>query len=246
VDVQRHLFAAGFPSPEPLAGPSRFDRRLATAEAYVPADLSSAGPAAGPSAGLLADLIEKSPPASRFPALRSPPPWVGWDHPGAGTWPAADDLDVDLNIGDGPAWLDGLAARLRLMLRRDDGVEVIGHVDWEAHNLGWESDRPVVVYDWDSLAIRSEPAVAGAAAAVFCSTTGEQVAATVDESEAFLDAYQERRRVMWSKGTLRLARAAGLWVLLFNAKKETVGGGTGYLRHLELEVDKWLRQAGLP
>src|SRR3712207_5946882 len=36
VEVQRHLFAAGFPCPAPLVGPVPFRNGVATAEAYVP------------------------------------------------------------------------------------------------------------------------------------------------------------------------------------------------------------------
>jgi hypothetical protein len=35
-----------------------------------------------------------------------------------------------------------------------------------------------------------------------------------------------------------------LWVLTFNAKKETLGGGAGYLAHLERELDERLAPAG--
>jgi hypothetical protein len=193
VDVQGHLFAAGFPAPEPLAGPSELDGRIATAEAYVAAQaLNRPCPPVVLSAELLAELVDRSPPPSRFPALRPPPPWVRWDH--------------------------GEEGRL---------------------------DRPVVVYDWDSLAVRTEPTMAGAAATVFAATTGSQVAATVEQSEAFLDAYQQRRGAVWSSRAVQLAWAAGLWLLLYNAKKETAGGGTGYLRHLEAEADQRRLRAGL-
>ncbi len=38
--------------------------------------------------------------------------------------------------------------------------------------MGWDGESPIVVYDWDSLAIRTEPTIVGAAATVFASTTG--------------------------------------------------------------------------
>jgi hypothetical protein len=36
-----------------------------------------------------------------------------------------------------------------------------------------------------------------------------------------------------------------MWVLTFNAKKETLGGGRGYLDHLERAAQERLRRAGL-
>jgi hypothetical protein len=125
----------------------------------------------------------------------------------------------------------------------DDGAGVIGHVDWEAHNVGWDGDQPAVVYDWDSIAVRSEAAIAGAASAVYPSAVGGPVAATIVQTEAFLDAYPRDRRE-WPPARLELAWAAGLWVLVFNARKESAGGGTGYLEHLRTEVGERLRRAG--
>jgi hypothetical protein len=116
-------------------------------------------------------------------------------------------------------------------------------MDWEAHNIGWQGRRPVVVYDWDSLAIRTEPTIAGAAATVFGSSGQAQIAATLNQTEDFLDHYQ-RRRGPWTPHQREIAWAAGLWVLLYNARKETAGGGVGYLWHLDGELDHRLRLSG--
>lgn len=43
---------------------------------------------------------------------------------------------------------------------------------------------------------------------------------------------------------LEVAWAAGLWVLLYNAKKECAGGGRGYLDHLERELHERMVEAG--
>ena len=66
-----------------------------------------------------------------------------------------------------------LASRRAFCLRRNR----------EAHNLGWDHDRIAVVYDWDSLGARSEPAIAGVAAAVFASSRDGPVAANLAQSE---------------------------------------------------------------
>ena len=101
-----------------------------------------------------------------------------------------------------------------------------------------------MVYDWDSLAIRTEPTIVGAAATVFASTTGSTIAASVSDTATFLDSYQ-RRRERFPSEDMRAAWAAGLWTLLYNAKKETAGGGVGYLKHLEAELEERMRLAGL-
>ena len=71
------------------------------------------------------------------------------------------------------------------------------------------------------------------------------VAATVGQTEAFLDAYQLARGLHWSPSELEICWAAGLWVLAFNAKKETLGGGAGYLKHLETEARDRMDRAGI-
>jgi hypothetical protein len=62
----------------------------------------------------------------------------------------------------------------------------------------------------------------GAAAAVFARTGEPGGAATVEESELFFDAYQRERRGSFTKGELGAAWAAGLWVLAFDTKENTV------------------------
>jgi hypothetical protein len=256
VAVQRHLSERGFPCPRPIAGPHPLGNRVATAEALVPGGgpLEHAGDAHERVAELLADLVRLAPPPSRVPSLEPAPPWVGWGHREQGTWPTPDDLDLDLNDHAGPAWIDETAARLRERLARDPAPPVVGHVDWESHNIRWLGGAPHVVDDWDSVAALSEHAMAGAAAAVFAATAdGRVVAATIEQTEAFLDAYRSARGVRWGRDDEQVCWAAGLWVMAYNAKKETVGrrtgrttlgGWTGYTEHCRRELCERLGRAG--
>lgn len=243
--VQSHLNQAGIPCPAPLVEPAPLGERTATAEAYIPRRSNlPCPPPAGALAVLLAELIDKTPDARRYPTLASAPPWVGWDHDGVGLWPWPDDLIVDMNRQDGLNWIDEVASLVSAHVNAATGDPVIGHVDWESHNLDWSADGRVVVHDWDSLAIRPEPSIAGAAAAVFPSVAGGPVAATVAQTAVFLDAYWSRRP-HWAAAELKLAWAAGLWVLTYNAKKESLGGAVPYLLHLERELEERLDHAGL-
>lgn len=245
--VQRHVHRRGFPCPAVIAGPAPFGDLAATAEEYVaPHGPAPDAPPAAPAAELLAQLVRTTPPADSAPALQPAPPWVGWDHPGEQLWPRPDDLDVDLNAHAGPAWIDDTATAVRRRLRDDSAPLVIGHADWEAQNLDWRGDTPVVVHDWDSLAIRTEPAIAGAAAAVHPANGTTAVAATIEQTASFLDAYRAASTAPWSRASEEVAWCAGLWVLTFNAKKEAVGGaGVGYLDHLAGELESRRTHAGL-
>ncbi len=101
------------------------------------------------------------------------------------------------------------------------------------------------MHDWDSLIAQPEPAVVGAAAAVWPAGAGSRHAATVQESEAFLDAYQHAAGRTWKNRDRRLAWASGLWLRTYNAKKDAADGGGPQLDLLANEVDQRRRLAGL-
>src|SRR5829696_5277600 len=86
VEVQRRLFASGYPCPEPLTGAAPFGDGVATAEAYVPggALLPSAGCSAWAFAGAFARLVTLAPRPAEVPTLDPSPSWAGWNHAGPG------------------------------------------------------------------------------------------------------------------------------------------------------------------
>jgi hypothetical protein len=142
--VQRHLWRAGFPCPELLAGPAPLGDLTATAEALVEGgeQLPWAADAPRLFAQALARLVALAPSAASLPTLEPSPPWVGWDHAGPGTWPRPDDLAADLNAQIGPAWLEDAGSRVRRRLVRPGGLPaVVGHADWESQNVRWVDRR---------------------------------------------------------------------------------------------------------
>ena len=244
--VQRHVHRQRFPCPGVLAGPLPLGDRVATAEEYIaPHGFPPDPPPPEPVARLLAELVAAAPSPETATALAPAPPWVGWDHPSDQLWPWPDDFDVDMNDHAGPEWIDDTAQRIRDRMRRDTSAPVIGHIDWEAHNLDWDGSAPVVVHDWDSLAIRTEAAVAGAAAAVYPANGVTASAATIAQTAAFLVAYREVRSAQWTTASDEIAWCAGLWALTYNAKKETLGGSIGHLEHLGSELSTRRSYAGL-
>jgi hypothetical protein len=96
---------------------------------------------------------------------------------------------------------------------------VVGHADWEEPNLRWLDRRLHIVHDWDSVVSRPDAAIAGVAAAV-CPAFGGPGTATLEESEAFLRAYEQVRGHPWSMG---------LWICAYNAKEATLEGDGGAL-----------------
>ena len=244
--VHRALWAAGFPCPEPLAGPQPLDGYAATAEVLV-VDAGQPPPAselARLSAARLARLVELAPDPGSVPGLAPSPSWAGWDHTGPGLWPAPEDRDVDLNACPGPRWLDRVAAAVRGQLRGHRGDPVIGHGDWHPENLVWDGPQLIAVHDWDSVICQPEPAIAGLAAASFAGIDGPAALADVQDSTAFLDAYQDARGLRWTSGQYAACWAAGLWQRAFDAKTRSLDGDPGQIltRH---QARARLRLAGL-
>ncbi|MEU4227590.1 hypothetical protein AB0F17_25135 [Nonomuraea sp. NPDC026600] len=141
------------------------------------------------SSGGLPRIVRLAPSPDAISSVAPAPPWVGWAHGSAGVWPWPDDMDVDLNSRPGPAWLDDLGRRVRDRLLAVRHAPVIGHGDWESQNLRWQGHQLHAVHDWDSVVCLPEPAIAGAAAAVFTETGGPLEAATIDETDRFLAVY---------------------------------------------------------
>ena len=197
--VQRHLWAAGFPCPEPLAGPAPLGTLSATAEALVEGGSQLPWTDDSPHlfAQALARLVTLAPSVASLPTLEPSPPWVGWDHDQRGTWPEPDDVEADLNAQVGPAWLEDTGSRVRRRLLRPSSLRVVvGHADWESQNLRWVNRRLHVAHDWDSIVGQREATIAGAASAVFTATGAPNTSASVEQSEAFLNAYADARTAL--------------------------------------------------
>jgi len=194
---------------------------------------------------LLAELVRLAPDPAAVPTLRPSPAWAAWDHDHPGLWPPPDDLDGDLDDHPGPSWLDRVAAAVRARLAGLRLPPVVGHADWESQNLRWHDGRPLVVHDWDSAVAQPEPVVAGLAAAVWPATGAPGEAATVEQTDQFLAAYEQARGRPWTLAERQACWAAGLWVRAFNAKKQHMAGGGPDLDRLAAEVPERAPRAGL-
>jgi hypothetical protein len=244
VEVQRRMFLAGYPCPEPLTGAAPFGGDIATAEAYVPggAMLPSADYAARAFAEAFARLIRLAPAAAEVSTLDPAPSWAAWNHSGDGLWPYPEEPDVDLNEVAGPEWINDAGRRARDRLRASESAAVIGHCDWLASNLRWSGDELLVVHDWDSMAADSEAVLVGFAAALY-STVSADEPATVEDTERFLVAYCHARGREFSADELERSWAAGVWTRAYDAKYQyTVGQPITSLS--ENEARERLRRAG--
>jgi len=244
--VQMALGRAGFPCPAPLAGLARISGYAVTAETLI-ADGDVLAPASGSAsfAALLAEMIATAPAVADVPSLSPSPPWTGWDHPGARLWPDRDDHRQDLNQVEGPGWIDRAAQQVRQQMLSYHAPPRIGHGDWESQNIRWRCGRPLAVHDWDSVIAQPEEAIVGLAAAVWPAAGGPGEAASVAQTAEFISAYQVAARQTWTARQVQTAWTAGLWVRLFNAKKDAADGGGPQLDRLANEILERLSRAGL-
>jgi hypothetical protein len=225
VEVQGHMFRAGYPCPRPLTGAVRFGSDVATAEAFVPggAVLPSADRAAVAFAEAFACLIRLAPRVAEAATLDPAPSWAAWNHGGDGLWPCSEDGEVDLNEVAGAEWIDEAGRRALDRLQAGDSEAVIGHCDWLAGNLRWSGDRLMVVHDWDSMIADSEAVLVGFAAALYSTRSADELA-TVEDTERFLSAYCHARGRQFSVDELQRSWAAGVWTRAFDAKYQHAVG----------------------
>lgn len=225
VEVQRRLFEAGYPCPEPLTGATPFAGGIATAEVHVPggAALPSAGRAAAGFAEAFAWLVRLTPAPAELPPLTPAPSWAAWNHAGHGLWPRSEDSDADLDAVSGPEWIDDAGRRARDRLRVGGSGAVIGHCDWLAGNLRWNGDALLVVHDWDSLTVDCEDILIGFAAALYSTVDADKLA-TVEDTRRFLVAYGRARGRELSAVERQRAWAAGVWTRAFDAKFQHAAG----------------------
>lgn len=219
---------------------------MATAEALI-ADgkqLDDPGHQPGAFARALYDLVRLASFGGPLPSLHPPMPWIRPDHDQDGTWPRPLS-SPDLNGAAGPRWIDDAARRVRARLARSSSTEMVGHGDFESQNLRWLDGHLLAVYDWDSAVSRPETTIAGAAAAVFPTTGRDPEAADVEATAEFLRSYGQLRSLPWGADELEACWAAGLWVLLYNAKVQWIEGGSALATRLADQIDDRMRRAGL-
>jgi hypothetical protein len=225
VDVQRHMFRAGYPCPEPLTGAAPFGGDVATAETYVPggAMLPSPDRAARSFAEGFARLVGLAPRSTDVSTLSPAPSWAAWNNADKGLWPSPEDPDVNLNEVVGSQWIDEAGHHARDRLPAGGSEAVIGHCDWLASNLRWTGDALLVVHDWDSMTADSEDVLVGFAAALYSTVSADELA-TIEDTERFLVAYCRARGREFTPAELERSWAAGVWTRAYDAKCQHAAG----------------------
>jgi Phosphotransferase enzyme family len=222
--VQAHLHRSGFPCPRPLLGPTRFGSQVAVVEELV--DAGDAPNAHDPvvrkamARGLATQIRLTRDLEGSARALAKLPSWI--DLSSGGTWPRPHHPKLDfLAVQPEVDWVDEIAAKAKeIFLSSDAGPTVIAHSDWEAHNVRCSDGRLVAVYDWDSLAIGSEPLFVGRAAAVFTAHTDPRfgTAPSADERRGFVGEFEEARGEGFTRTEMEAIDAVSVWATAYESR----------------------------
>ena len=222
--AQAVLAERGLPCPRPLTAVTVIEGLAVHAEECLPGGEILRGdtpPVARRHAAVFARLMAELATVDVPPPLPNPR-WSRWDHTDPGLWPAIGFLDSrDQSVV--PSFVIEVAQRLRKRLLATDLPCVLGHADFEAQNLRWRDGEVWAVHDWDSLAWQPEAALAGAASGAFANVPPPSLV-PVESSQAFLEAYQDRRGRGFTQEEQEIAWAASLWTAVHNARWEALHG----------------------
>lgn len=226
VRAQRLLSSAGYPCPAPLQGPVTVDRLTIVMESMLIGGRE--GNAAEPAvrralASSLAEQVDLLRTVPTEPLRAGAPSWASYEQ---GPWPTPHDPIFDFSRT--PAdyrWLDAFADRAAIVLNAAAAPDVVGHSDWSGGNVHFDIDdaAPLIVaaFDWDSLAARPEPVIAGMSAGSH--TMGGSAAGsapTPEQVAGFLSDYDDARGRPFISEERNAAVAAACWTLAYNARCE--------------------------
>ncbi|MGI8416109.1 MAG: phosphotransferase [Nakamurella sp.] len=224
VAAQGQLAARGRPCAAPLTPVVTVQGLSMHAEQWCPGGsvLRSDTPACARRVARLFAMLMQELTRVKVPPPLPNPHWLRWEHPDAGVWPAMAFLDCrDQTLI--PEFVTRTAHLAAQRLRRSDLPNVLGHGDFEAQNIRWQGEAPLVMHDWDSLSWLPEAALTGAAAGAFASTEVPTLA-PIHSSAAFLQEYQSTRRRSFTAEEIEVAWAASLWPAAHNARAQALHG----------------------
>jgi hypothetical protein len=222
--VQAHLAAKDFPCPKPVLGPTALERGIAIVEELL--DRGARADAHDPyvtrqMAFMLARQVDLS---RRFVSLDGLGPSLLASPTPDKLWPEPHEARFDFVASAGGAeWIDELAWSARERLAVITGDRVVAHADWRAEHVRFEGQEIVASYDWQSLAVGSEPALLGQIGYGFTtdwSTDQTRRTPTIEEFRAFIAFYEAARGRRFSLAERQTVDAAWVYATAYGARCE--------------------------
>jgi len=225
-EIQAAVFGAGLPCPQPLAGPAALGNGHATVETLL--DTGKFRDTHDPTcrrliAAALAHHLEVTSECPVPEELSG-----GWSLlAGDRLWPADAHSTIFhfATTSAGAEWIDALGAKAKAVTAPTGGA-IAGHSDWSGKHFRFADDAITAIYDWDSLAVRSEQALVGTAAMTY--TTRFDLPdvrrfPTPDEMHAFVDEYSAARSTALTMDEREQIAAHGLLLAAYTARCEHCG-----------------------
>jgi hypothetical protein len=220
--VQLHLSDRGFPCPRPVLGPAPFGAGLANVDQLVEA--GEFADAHEPEirremARALSRLIDL---ASEVPQEELASLEGSW-WPDEGIWPPPHNVLFDFEAtAAGAGWIDEIAREAKRIVESTPIATVVGHGDWSANQMRFQSGKMSVAYDWDSLRADKETTFVGHAATHFPYTERLDVPAAPSSEEVrlFVEEYEAARGAPFSGRERAALFAAATYGLAYTARCE--------------------------
>jgi aminoglycoside phosphotransferase (APT) family kinase protein len=220
--VQHYLAAQGYPCPRPLAAPRPLANGLATIDelidegifrdAHEPVIRKAIAMALFQHIQLLHNVEQIG--VDQTPFDQRLPPDILWPKPHN----AIFNFEA---TSDGAEWIDTLAWKVKRVLERDELPPVLVHNDFSANQMRFVDNHLQIVYDWDSLTLKSELIRVGNTAANFTYTEQPGIAnsgTTQEDTQAFIADYEAARQKPFTVSEQKIIKAGMLSGKLYGAR----------------------------
>jgi hypothetical protein len=222
--VQSHLVASGFPCPRPLLEASLLHGGIAVVEELVDRGSRANGHRPRIRRAMAAGLAEQIRLCRGFVDIGGlGPPMIAMAAPDQAPPSGAHDHIFDPSThGRGAEWIDELAGAARDRLAANAGDElVVAHTDWRSEHVRFKRAKVIATYDWESLAIGSEPAILGHIAHTFTIDFGieqKRRMPTLHDFRAFVADYERARGRRFTAAQQSTIDAAWVYAIAYNAR----------------------------
>jgi hypothetical protein len=137
-------------------------------------------------------------------------------------WPKPHNAIFNFEAtSDGAEWIDTLAWKVKQVLEQDEMTPVLVHNDFSANQMRFVGDHLRIVYDWDSLTLKSELISVGNTAASFTYTEQPGIpnnGTTAEDMQAFLADYKTERQKPFTASEQKIMKASILSGKLYGAR----------------------------
>ena len=224
--VQAALSQEGFPCPQVLLLPQRWQSTILAVYAYVDAGDRIDGFAPTVRVAMahqLANLMQRT---QRYTQRHSHstalPLWMPWFQDKSVLWPRPHNVLFNFEQTSTSAeWIDAIARTAQTILLEADGKPAIGHSDWSVQNMAFRGTQLTCVYDWDSLRVGQEAFFVGGAARCFAHDwrfAGPERSITLAEALSFVREYEAVRGQPFTATEQRTIGAAIVYTAAYGTR----------------------------